>query len=1152
MARKKAKQSAVVSDKCFRLLRLKQEIQSDIKVLKAVVDEVDVLRLCRLLGMTVSDEGNRASKNKFEFGMFTPSDYDADFARFIREKLAAGSEQSEQDGADKLEVGCLFGKQLEVKAELARMGFWSSECEDGLSLQDQGVYCIESSGDRRQLVVFAWLDASLFEPEAIRNTPAYVLRFLITLSSNITCCLSQEDFRRVKSEVDAVSDSSSMRWSSCSVAFRVQKQVEQKDSISCGAVVKVSIPKFDRVKAAWFVGGVVSAVAVESSLPSTSEWVTWNDTVPYESFAEWLMKKRERFSIELPKRPLKPMDARDNLLANFGQFPEEELRALRTRFNEQLEEATHRIDREVFDHEMGNYGEAVQDARWLFAVRCPANASQMDSAWRHYQSLLQQWEQCGILANRDYQAYTMLYLPERIQGQMKVLDNAFQRHRSAFEEVLNTLVAGEPINADDGRRIWLLGVMQDAAQGVVGWLWRSNAQFSNQFRLAMEKHQPRLQRVWMDAVEYIVSLMQAAAREQRLQQSTKDREFRFAQEKEAALHEAFRRFREYLKAGDGHLSIKISKLMRTLDGNAVHIAWSEEVEKELAKVIRMYELGSTSPATIAPMGRMEIEPGFELRKLATVKLGQVVAILVKDSSTIVRRIQFPLQSSLKAEQVDVRTFPRACSLCSIRASDRRVAFLFDASSGRLGSVAFCRFNDSFTGVEATQSINVDASFGLANPLVDILLTERSLCAVDGKGDFQSFDHLGSGLLTFADELVVGRIMVDGNQQLCLSSISNEDHRALPTAVLGSEALSTELAVGSLGDVLYVVNAGEGTVYSSRLSVTVRSDAYRIQRSGNGAKSSHQKGCLQVDPKGKGSAAQHWLRVFYNVFEKFPVRSLVDMAMNPDSLVSLDLEVVVAGGDDVEEDHSGMEEATAVCVTYFNSLMADLRRLNKPLSGLNLAKKLKYRCSEKIGGSSGLQITSVRHVLLAVVSIVPVQICRAQDNMLKLLQDGEDCAKEASQTSSGHESDSTGTDASEIAQSIRFGLLSPLLESWNGRCVVVTSMGKQSTGKNYFLNHLAGTSFAISGSRCTDGAWMSLRLVSADVLLVVLDFEGLGSFERSEQEDIFLSVLNASVSLVTVFRMESRFDKDIDGLFSRFQKGVQLIKNDPRFSVGSCT
>lgn len=216
-------------------------------------------------------------------------------------------------------------------------------------------------------------------------------------------------------------------------------------------------------------------------------------------------------------------------------------------------------------------------------------------------------------------------------------------------------------------------------------------------------------------------------------------------------------------------------------------------------------------------------------------------------------------------------------------------------------------------------------------------------------------------------------------------------------------------------------------------------------------------------------------------------------MSPDASFSLKVEVVVTD----EEDHSATSDATAVCVEYFNNVMVDLRRLNKPLSGLNLAKNLTYRCSEQTENHTGLQCTSVQRFLLAIISFVPVQICRAEDNMLQLLQNGQNIANSAngsSPTNSGDEGDANGTDASEIAQSIRFGLLSPLLESWNGRCVVVTSMGKQSTGKSYFLNHLAGTSFAISGSRCTDGAWMSLRFVSADVLLVVLDFEGLGSFE----------------------------------------------------------
>ena len=39
---------------------------------------------------------------------------------------------------------------------------------------------------------------------------------------------------------------------------------------------------------------------------------------------------------------------------------------------------------------------------------------------------------------------------------------------------------------------------------------------------------------------------------------------------------------------------------------------------------------------------------------------------------------------------------------------------------------------------------------------------------------------------------------------------------------------------------------------------------------------------------------------------------------------------------------------------------------------------------------------------------------------------------------------------------------------------------------------------------TDGVWMMVREFE-DVTYVLLDFEGLGSFERSAQEDMLLSV-----------------------------------------------
>ena len=77
--------------------------------------------------------------------------------------------------------------------------------------------------------------------------------------------------------------------------------------------------------------------------------------------------------------------------------------------------------------------------------------------------------------------------------------------------------------------------------------------------------------------------------------------------------------------------------------------------------------------------------------------------------------------------------------------------------------------------------------------------------------------------------------------------------------------------------------------------------------------------------------------------------------------------------------------------------------------------------------------------------------------------------------------------------------------------VVTSMGQQSVGKSFSLNHLLDTSFAGSAMRTTgtiitnhlclrayiwftEGVWMSVTPTD-DTLIVALDFEG--SFHSSD-------------------------------------------------------
>lgn len=173
----------------------------------------------------------------------------------------------------------------------------------------------------------------------------------------------------------------------------------------------------------------------------------------------------------------------------------------------------------------------------------------------------------------------------------------------------------------------------------------------------------------------------------------------------------------------------------------------------------------------------------------------------------------------------------------------------------------------------------------------------------------------------------------------------------------------------------------------------------------------------------------------------------------------------------------------------------------------------------------------------IICLVPIQIARAEANSFRPLIDGLRGDFEIERQ-----------EILRFANSINFGLYDCILYTWQGPTKVVSSMGKQSTGKSYMLNHLTGSLFDIAGGRCTDGVWMTMR-IAEDCLYVILDFEGLGSFERSEQEDMLLSVFQAAISNLTLYKTDLRFDRDTQATFSRFQSGVSLIRGDPNLFRG---
>ncbi|DAZ94402.1 TPA: hypothetical protein N0F65_003431 [Lagenidium giganteum] len=478
----------------------------------------------------------------------------------------------------------------------------------------------------------------------------------------------------------------------------------------------------------------------------------------------------------------------------------------------------------------------------------------------------------------------------------------------------------------------------------------------------------------------------------------------------------------------------------------------------------------------------------------------------------------------------VAEYPSRSVLASFVAKTRSLALLNPDES----KIVVLKFNARFSVSHTVVQLDWRKKTSLNGPPTSIVLTDNALAMVDTSGIIQIYDFISRQtcrrvgiagpadryhLFTGLGDQMVGCICFDKSSAARVVATAFDDNRSIPTTSPSNMVSSLEIDVTSVADKLFFLNTSSRTLHSCQFNVSVQSHKMRVSSKLNEQSKQDQK-------------ADHLLWTWFHMFEKFPVRGLLDEAP---VCVSTDhpIKIYVVGSSEDAED--------VRCV--FRFIQTQLVALNKPLYGRNLEKDIQVLCAPSSQELPAMQTNLVLlgPFLRSLVTLVPLQVCRAENNSLTVLRNGE---YHASATS--HDRILQATD---IARSMRFGMISLLLEAWTGQCCVISSMGKQSTGKSYFLNHLTVSSFAISGGRCTDGLWIGTRFVNSSTMLAVLDFEGLGSFERSEQEDVFLSVLNAAVSSVTIFRLDMRLDKEVDELFRRFQNGMQLIKGGSNLFQG---
>ncbi|KAI9450271.1 hypothetical protein BJY52DRAFT_1227294 [Lactarius psammicola] len=173
-------------------------------------------------------------------------------------------------------------------------------------------------------------------------------------------------------------------------------------------------------------------------------------------------------------------------------------------------------------------------------------------------------------------------------------------------------------------------------------------------------------------------------------------------------------------------------------------------------------------------------------------------------------------------------------------------------------------------------------------------------------------------------------------------------------------------------------------------------------------------------------------------------------------------------------------------------------------------------------------------LADLLCLIPIHIAITLDNRFVPLKDGV--------LSQQLEVSLLGAEVNRIVDSLSLGWYESIFQSyWASKPVkVVSSMGEQSVGKSFSLNHLVDTSFAGSAMRTTEGVWLSVSPTD-DALIVALDFEGVHSLERSAQEDTLLVLFNTAISNLSFQSSSSILDPASNP--SLFQSTLLVVIKD---------
>ena len=208
--------------------------------------------------------------------------------------------------------------------------------------------------------------------------------------------------------------------------------------------------------------------------------------------------------------------------------------------------------------------------------------------------------------------------------------------------------------------------------------------------------------------------------------------------------------------------------------------------------------------------------------------------------------------------------------------------------------------------------------------------------------------------------------------------------------------------------------------------------------------------FRIEPKTKLSSL---IDAYKLMFEKYPVENCID----PEQNRPLSLKIVL----DVDDNDVDIENYGEKFEEYITETFEELKRsTKKPASILkkfntSVITHHELDIEDKKFQKKFSSEYELGEWIIQLCCLIPIQIAVTRNNLFQPLKDGLS-SNEADQVELD---DDYGLHVDGIAKNISFGWYEGIFKHFGDKKVkVVSSMGEQSCGKSFMLNHLVGTTF----------------------------------------------------------------------------------------------